>query len=340
MSYLKHQFKILRRKKYYKKIINPKEEQMYQYSFSDKESKEIENKTKSVDDVFKAFKDIDKKYEINLEDKSDSFNQSLELERKQFERPDEKEVEKQAQEGLSEYKNASLNQIENDYKTNKTAIDQQLETLDSSTKQSKSQLEEAYQSAKTNASNDAIKRGLARSSIIVNKLAEYDKNMLTEFSKIEKDYNDTFNKLNNQKSMLEVQRQNALDAFDIAYAVKLSEKISALNEKLDQKEQEVIEYNNKMEQLEKEFELERNEKLQDYQNDLNKQKLDNMKYYGEYGTNQLDMIKEKEKYDIAYEYLMSLPKDEAVSLLENNPDFRTNFKTYYNKLYSTMLTRR
>ena len=66
---------------------------MYQYSFSDKESKEIENKTKSVDDVFKAFKDIDKKYEINLEDKSDSFNQSLELERKQFERPDEKEVE-------------------------------------------------------------------------------------------------------------------------------------------------------------------------------------------------------------------------------------------------------
>lgn len=313
---------------------------MYQYSFSDKESKEIENKTKSIDDVFKAFKDIDKKYEINLEDKSDSFNQSLELERKQFERPDEKEVEKQAQEGLSEYKNASLNQIENDYKTNKTAIDQQLETLDSSTKQSKSQLEEAYQSAKTNASNDAIKRGLARSSIIVNKLAEYDKNMLTEFSKIEKDYNDTFNKLNNQKSMLEVQRQNALDAFDIAYAVKLSEKISALNEKLDQKEQEVIEYNNKMEQLEKEFELERNEKLQDYQNDLNKQKLDNMKYYGEYGTNQLDMIKEKEKYDIAYEYLMSLPKDEAVSLLENNPDFRTNFKTYYNKLYSTMLTRR
>lgn len=313
---------------------------MYQYSFSDKESKDIEDKTKKVDDVFKAFGDIDKKYEINLEDKSDSYNQSLELERKKFERPDDEEIEKQAKDGLSEYKNTSLNQIENDYNSNKTAVDQQLEILDASTNKSKSQLEDAYTKAKTNASNDAIKRGLARSSIIVNKLAEYDKGMLAEFSKIEKDYNDSYNKLNSQKSMLEVQRQNALDAFDIAYAVKLSEKITSLNEKLDQKEQEVIEYNNKMEQLEKEFELDRNKKLQDYQNDLNKQKLDNLKYYSEYGTNYVEMVKEKEKYDIAYEYLMSLPKDEAVSILENNSDFKSNFKTYYNKLYTTMLTRK
>lgn len=313
---------------------------MYQYSFTDSKSKEIETKTKAVDDVFKTFDEIDKKYKITLDDKSGDYDQTLELEKKTFEKPDDASLEKQAEDGLSEYKQKSLKQIENDYMSNKNSIEEQIQNLDSSTKENKSELKNAYESVKTSASNDAIKRGLARSSIIVNKLAEYDKGMLAEFAKIEQDYNQTFNKLNSQKSLLEVQRQNALDTFDISYAVKLSEKINSLNEKLDQKEQEIIEYNNKIEQLEKEYELEKTEKKQEYERDLNKQKLDTLKYYGEYGTNQIDMLRAKEKYEVAYNYLMSIPKDEAVQLVENNENFRNNLGSYYNKLYSAVIMRK
>lgn len=305
---------------------------MYQYSFTDKDSKKIEEQATALDNLMKSFDEIDKKYSFNLDDQGKNFDQSLNLEKQTFTRPDESSVKKQAEDGLYDYKTTSLTKIENDYTTNKNAIDEKLNELSTSKNESKNNLKSAYENAKLDASNDAIKRGLARSSIIVNKLASYDKAMLDEFSKIENDWNEAYNKLSSEKTMLEVQKQNALDAFDIAYAVKLSEKINSINEKIDEKEREVIEYNNKVEQLEKEFELEKQKQIQDYNDKLNDKKLDILEYYGDYGTNQVELIKQTEKYDKALAYFMSIPKQEALSILENNDHFKASLKNYYNKL--------
>lgn len=187
--------------------------------------------------------------------------------------------------------------------------------------------------------NDAIKRGLARSSIIVNKLAKFDSSMLEQFSQIEKDYLETTNKLTSQKSLLEVQKQNALDSFDITYAVKLSEKINSISEQLQEQERKVVEYNNKMEQLEKEYEA---KMLEQYAQDLAKAKKDNidyLEYINKYGDGSLNTLKAKEKYDLAYKYLMSMSKNDALGELVSNSIYKDQLLSNYSALLSKMQAR-
>lgn len=322
---------IQKRKKFYNGRLD-----MYEYKFSDKKSQEINEKTNKIDDLFKQFDDIDGKYDFKEEQTSTG---ELSLERKDYVKPDEETLKKQAESSLTEYKDSSVKKIENDYSSNLQAIDENMTELEKSKQENQSSLKAAYEDVKNDASNDAIKRGLARSSIIVNKLAQYDNSMLTQFAQIEKDYNDSVVKLSNKKSQLEVQRQNALDGFDIAYAVKLTEKINSLNDEIDKKANEVIEYNNKMEQLEKEF-IQEQEKLNNSNNNtIRDDNMDLLEYYTKYGKNYVDKLKQEEKYTLAKDYLDTLPKDEAIEILNNNSKFKDNFPTYYSKLISYVYSR-
>lgn len=310
---------------------------MYEYKFSDKQSDEIENKTSKLDDLFEKFDNIDSKFAFKEETTNDS---KLNLERKEFEHPTDEQISETAQNSLAEYKNSSLNQIENDFQSGMTKVEEDLKNLSETKKTQQDSLKSAYEGVKESASNDAIKRGLARSSIIVNKLAKYDSSLLEEYSKIEQTYNENVTKLNNQKSQLEVQRQNALDGFDIAYALKLSEKIASINTELEEKQNQVIEYNNKMEQLEKEY-LQDQQKLTDDKNEAirdDNQKL--LQYYSKYGKNYVDKLKQEEKYSLAVEYLDSLSKQEALDFLQSNSKFKENFPTYYSKLYNYVYDRK
>ncbi len=313
---------------------------MYQFNFSDEDSEEIVKKATKLDELFKSFADIDKKFDLSSKISEEDYNKKLDLKRQEFEKANDEEVKKEAENSLHDYKTTSKNQIENEYLEKGEAIDKTLTSLSGSKEGAKSEIEKAYKTAKDNASNDAIKRGLARSSIIVNKLAQYDESYLNEFTKIEKNYADTVSKLDAEKNLLEVQRQSALDNFDISYAVKLSEKIEGINEKLDAKEKEVIEYNNKIQQLEKEFELEQQELKSKDEKESKKSNLDLLKYISQYGSTTLDRFKEQEKYSLAYNYLMSLPKGQAIFELEENSNFKNNLKTLFTKLQSEIKNRK
>lgn len=311
---------------------------MYTYSFSDEDTEEISNKTKSDSDLEKLFSDVDAKYDSSSINKSD-YEKTLDLQKQEYVGLTDEEIKKQAEDSLNDYSTATKDSIENDYTENKEALNSDLENLQKTTEKSKESLQTAYEQVKVNAENDAIKRGLARSSIIVNKLAKFDSSMLSEFADIEKDYLETTNKLTSQKNLLEVQKQNALDSFDITYAVKLSEKISSITEELQEKEREVIEYNNKVEQLEKEYEA---DMLKQYASDSSQVKSDNLDYLefiNKYGETGINTLKAKEKYDIAYSYLMSMSKDDAINELSNNSIYQQQLLSNYSTLLAKMQAR-
>ncbi len=311
---------------------------MYTYTFSDEDTDEISAKTEKNSELEKKFSDVDSKYDLSTINKSD-YDTSLNLERQEYTALTDDEIKKQAEDSLYDYQQTNKNSIESDYAEQSEAIDNDLKELEENTTESKNSLKSTYDEVKTSAENDAIKRGLARSSIIVNKLAKYDESMLSQFSDIEKDYLETTNNLTSQKNLLEVQKQNALDSFDITYAVKLSDKITSITEQLQEKEQEVIEYNNKMEQLEKEYEA---DMLKQYADDLSQVKQDNLDYLefvNKYGESGINTLKSKEKYQVAYDYLMSLSKNDALSELENNSLFKQQLLSNYSTLLSAMQSR-
>ena len=282
---------------------------MYEYKFSDEQTEKINKKTAVLD----SFKQIDKKYSFN--------NDELKLERKTFTAPSTEEIQSIAEDSLKEYKLSGIDKIKTDYASKISDLNQKETQNQQNLTSQKSQLKGVYEGLKQDASNDSIKQGLARSSIIVNVLDAFDKEMLDTYSKLDSEYNSQFKKLQEEKSLLESQKKNALDAFDISYASKLNDKIEEINASIEKKQKEVEDYNKAIEKQEKQF-----KETQEKEN----QEL--MDFINLYGKETLDRVKQQEKYNIAYAYFMNMDKNEALAELLNNSVYKDELGKFYSSL--------
>ena len=288
---------------------------MYQYTFSNKDTETITEKTKNYSNLLDEFKQIDKKFS-SLDDSE------LNLEKKSFEKLSDEQIKQQAENNLFDYKQSSIQNINDEYATKTDDIDQNIKQTEQSAISQKNEAKQLYSSLKQDAAKDAVKRGLARSSIVINILDAFDQGMIEEYNKINQEISTKIDSLNSKKQLLDEQKQNALNAFDISYAVKLSNKIDEINKELNEQEQKVIEYNNQIAQKEAEYEAKRKQNALDY-----------AEYIQKNGTDTIVQLKREEKYNLAKEYLMSLSKDEALDELSNNKIFSSELgPTNYSKL--------
>ena len=298
---------------------------MYQYIFSEDDSKliqeqtEKESKKKQLKDEFES---IDNKYHNTL---TGNTEPSLNLEKMTFTKPSDEQIKQQATDSLAEYRENGLKDIQQQYSTKMQGIDESIDSKKQNANQQKTELEQKYASLKADASNDALKRGLARSSIIVNTLEAFDNKMLDNFMTINQELTKSIDSLSNQKSLLEQQKQNALNSFDISYAVQLNEKIEKINEKLQQQEESVIKYNNEIAEKEAEYKRKKQQEALDY-----------AEYVGKYGLGTIEMMKSNEKYKLAREYFLTLPKSEAIKELEEDSSYINQLGTYYYKLLNEL----
>ncbi|MBE7075289.1 MAG: hypothetical protein E7376_04855 [Clostridiales bacterium] len=300
---------------------------MYQYIIDDETTKKVKDLTNVSKSVLEQFNEVDEKYATNKK------HIDLNLQKLEHKVPTQQEVENKAKTSLNNYKNENLEQINNNYFNKSQQIDDSIEQIKSSTAEQKNDIVNTYSQIKNDAENDAIKRGLARSSIIVNKLENYNKGMLNELSVLASKSNDKIDVLNTQKSTLELEKESALNAFDIEYAIKLQEKIDSINEAIAKNEEAVIKYNNEISQLEAKWNEEQEQ-----------QRLENAKseaeYFSKYGTYVIDTIKYNEKYNIAKKYFNSLDKQTAINELTGNLAYLENLgDTNYKKLLQEIKSR-
>ncbi len=287
---------------------------MYSYTFSKDDTDKLTKKTQDYSNMLDEFKKVDDKYNLTTD--------TVTFEKQTFTKPTDEEIKTSAKNSLEDYKQTSLKNIESDYNEKSTNISNQIDELNKSANSQKQETKNLYSSLKNDASNDALKRGLARSSIVINVLDAFDQNMIDEINKINEEIGSKVESLNNQKLLLSEQRQNALNAFDISYAVELSTKIDEINAALAEQEQKVIEYNNEIAEKEAEYEAQRN-----------KDTLDRAEFIEKYGEDAILSLKQNEKYEIALNYLNSLPKEEAINELDTNRTYSYELgPTYFNRL--------
>ena len=294
---------------------------MYQYLFDDDTTKIIndsKNKTKSV---LEKLADIDKKYTFG--NQSDA---QISLERLEYEAPTKQQVAEKATNSLSDYKQKSLDEITSSYNTKNEQINHDIQKVTESTNKQKEEITDAYNQVKQEAKEDAIKRGLARSSIIVNKLANYDNNMLSNLEVLSSQANDKISTLSTQKNTIELEKENALKAFDIEYAIKLQEKIDSINADIQKNEEAVIKYNNQIAQIEVNFK-------KDIEKENDNREMDMADFIAKNGSYVVETLKRNEKYQLAKEYFADMDKQSAIAELTNNSAFKENLgDTIYNKL--------
>lgn len=298
---------------------------MYQYIFDDETTKKINDSTTKAKSVFEQFNDIDNRYS-NLA----NTDNKLELEKVEYTKPTQSQVQKRAQESLESYKNSSINSINENFDKKNQNINEDIESAKKNNLNEINSIKQNYENVKQNAKDDAIKRGLARSSIIVNTLSNLDQNMIDSLTNKANELNSALTSFENEKNLLEVQKQNALTNFDIEYAVKLQDKITEINSEIEQKQQEVLEYNNKIAEKEAQWEKDNSEKAYD-------KTVEMAKLMAEHGITVFEILKQNEKYGIAKNHFQTLSKEDAINELKNNSDYLKHLgSSFYNKLLTEL----
>lgn len=286
---------------------------MYEYKFSDGEGMKT-----SAEELKDKIKNIDDKYKLDLTFDSTKDDISLNLERQKYSRPSDEEIRKQAEDALKSYEDKEQKGIENEYAAGNRKLDEESQKLGGDFESQSKKIEQTYENAKESNKNTFIRRGLSRSSIMQENLKNLDESKNAAQDTLAKELKQNLEKITIERDLLETQKQSALESFNIAYAVKLSEKINKLTESAKQAEDAVAKYNNQLEEKEKKFALSQqehnikqdNQKLKD-----NKFVLD---YINEYGRVGLDWLIAKEKLTAAKDSIKGLSKEQALAQIERD----------------------
>lgn len=293
---------------------------MYQYSIKDKEAESAVDKTYKSQKLSDEFDKIDKKFNDLT-----NTNVDLNLQELDYIAPTKEDVKQRAENNLKDYKDKSLQKIENDFNSEKKSLNDSIASAETIKQDKIDMVKKSYGDVKENESANALKRGLGRSSIALLRQYELNDEMMNKISDFQQAASKQVDELNAKLNLLEGQKQSALGAFDIEYAIKLQDKIDSINSELAEKQENIIKYNNQIKELQA-----KHQKEQDETNFNNLKDLAGI--YAKYGTGVVDEIKNNQKYQVAKEYFKNMSNDDAVLELESNPNYKTQLGSYYNRL--------
>ena len=287
------------------------------------------NKNKKYENLYNKLDKINSKFDTS-NDKIDVPN-NVSLERLEFNKPSSEEIKKQSETLLNDYKNSGLNNIENTYKQKYDELNTSKTNAITQTDETKQKLSNYYANAKNNAEIQASNRGLNRSSIIVNQLNAFTQNEIDDYKALDEKLGDQINAINFELNALNSQKENAVNNFNIAYAVKLQEKITELNNDLAKKEQEVQKYNNEIALKEAEFNKDVDELRKKIEDDNYNKSVDLVNLYGKYGSGVVEKVKQDELVRVAKQFILSLSNSEREELLADET-FKNKMGANYTKL--------
>lgn len=271
-------------------------------------------------EIKKQFEEID-----SVQNTNENNSSELSLERKEVPNITDEEIEEIARNSLSDYYTNGVSSLLDSNDKATANLNSKAEKLLNGFNESKESLNDQINNAKKNAENQAIKRGIARSSIIMNELENFDKIKIEETAKMEQALNSQIAQINFEIESLNSRLDDSLKAFDLSYAVKLQNKINDLKEEQTKKIEKALEYNNKIALQEAQF----NQK----QKELNSKQSSNLSTF--------DMDTAKAKYDIASKYFSGISKEDALNeILNIDADYyRKHLGNYYYKLYNEIRNR-
>ena len=275
---------------------------------------ELVNSSSGVD-LINKIKDFTSKFEgvsNNVPESNVSFERLADI------KIDDEQIKNQAEEELLSYKKENYDKILNQTIEKEAELKENKESLQENYNSAVENIAKSYDAVREKASDDALNRGLQRSSIVINKLDAFNQDEINTYNTLNKELTASLNAIDFELNSLEAQQELALDEFDITYAVKLNEKIASLKQELLDKQTEITKYNNQIAEKEANFDL----KYQELVNTMNKenwnQNMDMLDMSAEYGSNVLEKYKQNQIYNIVDNYLAGLSKAEAKTLLESN----------------------
>lgn len=293
------------------------------------------NNLKKLDEAYKAVK------ANRIDDYVNSLPEKLELERISYDAPTDEHLKSQAEIiHLPEFEKERTKLFEQ-IETTRHSLSKSKENLSQAQKDTLANLDKMYERVKENIGNQALKRGLGRSSIVVNKITSAELSRAEKAGIIESDTRIAIESLDRQIESLERKKQDSLKAFDLSYAAKVEKELAKLVEDREKKIQAVVDYNNKVAKEETKFQEDRADKIDNYKDKVRKEDISEQEYYNKYGYKPSMLEEHEERYNMAYDFYINLPAETAKRILSENKDLEKYLGTkYYNKLKTIIVMRK
>ena len=299
--------------------------------------------TSGLVDALKNLEDeLNKKNTVEEPDYDKLFPE-VKLEKKEYTPATDEEIEKRAQdETAGDYQKKTQNLLDSAKKKGEELSDYNKQLSEKKTA-SLADAESAVERAKETASDDMLKRGLGRSSIVAGILGEYDKAGLEKAAEIMNSYDSKIADVEKEISGLEYEKKKSLDELDLAHAKEVSDRIAELKAERLKLSNEAIAENNKIAQKQADLDAERLKDIEKYKEDRKKKAEDEAKQLAEYekkygysGEKQQNYAK---RYELALRYYLTVDSDIALKALESSANMKYYLGNYYDKLKSVLTDR-
>ena len=168
------------------------------------------------------------------------------LKEKEYNAPTDDEIVAAAEKELGASADVKRNALKSGAQEKTNDLNAEIESVKKAGEERRKSLGEKYAVAKENAENQAIKRGIARSSIVAEQLKDLDKANIAEDAEIEKSVAGEISAINEKIQNLTDELSAAIADLDMQTAVKVNERINQLKTERQKRTDEVLEYNNKI----------------------------------------------------------------------------------------------
>lgn len=298
-------------------------------SISNTDSSNNSLKDKPVKDIIEDLKDIYETYQ--RKDYIDA-PETLGLETKTIEEKTDQDFLDQAKKSLDEkYKNKSKQTSDTFEEKINSVLAKKEEDLNKYNSDKK-EINDIYNQSIVNTEDQALKRGLARSSIVINQLANIENEKASELSNLLSNYTKSIEEKELEIKNLSEQKDEALNELDISYALELDEKITDLKNEYMKEKDEIIEFNNQVKKLEAEYKIKLENEKQEKQSHLNELEK-------EYGVDVTQSIISEKQFEYLKAYFDCFDKDYSIALFLNNKEFKDLLKNNYQRMYQYLISR-
>lgn len=168
------------------------------------------------------------------------------LQEKTYDAPTDEKIESTAKAEANAIADIKRNALKKSADEKRAALEIAIDEQKAAADKKKKSLSDSYAVAKENAANEAIRRGIARSSIISEQLADFDADNVKGNAAIDYAAENAISKINDEIESLSDKLSDALADLDTETAVKINERIRELKTERQKRSDEVIDYNNKI----------------------------------------------------------------------------------------------
>ncbi|HEY8444288.1 MAG TPA: hypothetical protein VIL24_05785 [Clostridia bacterium] len=252
----------------------------------------------------------------------------LELEKLEYKPLTDQEIEELAKSSLADYYTKTSRAIEQDAQNQQKNLDDYKKQLYDALAIKEQNIVDSFDQTKKDVASQALKRGLARSSIALAMEKELDAQKARELAQARNAYIEQAAQIDYQIADLEAKKQAALNDLDITYAAKLAIEINELKNERAEKIKEVLKYNNELAKYQAEYNIDRLKAEQDLtlgQYEILKKKTEGLEAL----EKELEQQKQQKKFEYILDYLNSMPKAEAIKAAETDSVIKNALDTYY-----------